>query len=61
MKQKARDPAHWREMAEEARKVAEHLDEASKRLMLEVAQGYDRLATLVENGAWPSSDKEGKS
>ena len=48
-------------MAEEARKVAEHLDEASKRLMLEVAQGYDRLATLVENDAWPSSDKEGKS
>ena len=54
MKQKARDPAHWREMAEEARKVAEHLDEASKRLMLEVAQGYDRLAALVENGAWRS-------
>lgn len=36
-------------MAEEARKVAERLDEASsKTLMLEIAEGYERLATLVE-------------
>lgn len=49
MNQKSYDPAHWREMAEEARKVAERLDEASsKTLMLEIAEGYERLATLVE-------------
>lgn len=41
-------------MAEEARKVAERLDEASsKTLMLEIAEGYERLATLVEKHGWP--------
>jgi hypothetical protein len=48
-------------MAEEARKVAEQLDDASKTLMLEVAQGYERLAVLMETGAWPPSDTDRKS
>ena len=42
------DPAHWRQRAEECRKVAEQLDDASRTVMLEIAQLYDQLATLVE-------------
>jgi hypothetical protein len=40
-----KDPAHWRERAEEARRVAETLaDPAARRTMLEIAESYDRLA-----------------
>lgn len=53
MKQKAHDPAHWRQRAGEARKVAEQLDEASKEMMLEIAERYERVATLVEKHGGP--------
>jgi hypothetical protein len=43
------DPKHWRERAQEARVQAEHMtDAASKRTMLAVAEGYERLAKRVE-------------
>ena len=42
------DPAHWRQRAEECRKVAKQLDDASKKAMLEIAQLYERLAVLAE-------------
>ena len=49
-------------MAEEARKVAEQLDDASKTLMIEIAQSYEQLGTLVgRNGVAPTVDKKGQS
>ena len=39
------DPKHWRERAEEARRIAEDMaDQEAKRMMLSIAAGYDRLA-----------------
>lgn len=43
------DPVHWRQRAEEARRIAEQLDEATaKKTMLEIAASYDQLAALAE-------------
>ena len=40
-----KDPAHWRERAEEARRVAETLtDPKARRTMQEIAASYERLA-----------------
>jgi hypothetical protein len=40
-----KDPAHWRERADEARRVAETLvDPKARQTMLEVAANYERLA-----------------
>ena len=41
-------PAYWSKRAEECRKVAEQLDDVSKKTMLEIAQSYERLAVLAE-------------
>ncbi|MEJ0017563.1 MAG: hypothetical protein WDN25_13550 [Acetobacteraceae bacterium] len=42
----------WKKMAEEARAIAERLrDPASKQAMLEIAAGYDRLATRAAESA----------
>ena len=39
------NPQHWRDRAEEARVNAEQMsDPESKRMMLEIADGYIRLA-----------------
>jgi hypothetical protein len=39
------DPKHWRDRAEEARTLAEMMnDEASKQMMLRIAADFDRLA-----------------
>lgn len=43
-------PEHWRERAEEARQVAEHiLDEKAKQGMLAVAESYEKLAVRAED------------
>ena len=39
------DETHWRNRAEEARRLVEHLTNSeARRVMLGVAEGYDRLA-----------------
>jgi hypothetical protein len=39
------NPKHWQERAEEARSIAEQLsDPESKRMMLRIAEDYERLA-----------------
>jgi hypothetical protein len=43
------DPGHWRQCAEEARRTADQLDDlANKKTMLEIADAYEKLATLAE-------------
>ena len=43
------DPGHWRQRAEESRRTADQLDDpADKKTMLDIADAYQRLATLVE-------------
>jgi hypothetical protein len=43
------DPAHWQRRAEEARMRADLMDDdESKRVMLDIAEGYDRLAKNAE-------------
>jgi hypothetical protein len=39
------DPRHWRDRAEEARRMADQIqDHAARHAMLQVAAGYERLA-----------------
>lgn len=43
------DPAHWRDRAEEARVQAEQMRDAdARRQMLQIAEGYDRLAERAQ-------------
>ena len=43
------DPQHWHDRAEEARYVAEHMnDAASREMVFEVAAAYERLAKRAE-------------
>ncbi len=43
------DPERWRRRAAETRRLGERLKEPeSKRMMLDVADAYDRLATQVQ-------------
>ena len=46
------DPKHWRDRAEEARAVAELMNDAQSKLaMLEIAKGYEHLAERAETEA----------
>ena len=47
MQKLAHGPAHWRRRAEDWRKAAEQLERDAK-MMLEIVQSYERLATLAE-------------
>jgi hypothetical protein len=43
------DPKHWRRLARNARATADQLDDAvAKKTMLEIAEGYEQLASLAE-------------
>ena len=43
------DPKHWRDRAEEMRRLAEEIiDEKSKQTMLRIAKDYDKLAQRAE-------------
>jgi hypothetical protein len=44
-----RDTAHWKERAEDARRVASTLtDPEARRKMLEIAESYERLAVRAQ-------------
>jgi hypothetical protein len=46
------DPGHWRRRAEEARTIAEQMnDPHSKEAMLRIAKDYERLAERAEQRA----------
>jgi hypothetical protein len=46
------DPGHWRQRAEEARTIAEQMNEPqSKEAMLRIAKDYERLAERAEQRA----------
>jgi hypothetical protein len=46
------DPKHWRRRAEQARTLAEQMsDAASKKMMLDIAKDYERLAEKAEQSA----------
>ena len=52
-----RDVAHWKERADDARRVAMELaDDESRKHMLEIADNYDRLAARAQLRA--QSDKK---
>jgi hypothetical protein len=43
------DPIHWRQRADEARRVADQLDDPiAKKTMLDIAQSYEQLAALAQ-------------
>jgi hypothetical protein len=52
------DPKHWRKLAQEARATADQLgDPDAKKTMLEIAGGYEQLASLAEKKMASESDK----
>jgi hypothetical protein len=54
------DPAHWRVRAEEARTLADEMsDEISRKMMLQIAEGYERLAKRAEERAKKKREDEG--
>ena len=53
------DAKHWRERAEEARRIAAELtDPESRKLMFKVAADYDRLAERAEIRVGKDSDRD---
>ena len=43
------DPTHWRRCAKDARRNAEHaIDQVSKKILADIADAYDQLASLAE-------------
>jgi hypothetical protein len=43
------DPAHWRKRAQETRAEADKMGDAdAKRILLEIAEAFDRLASIAD-------------
>jgi hypothetical protein len=43
------DPAHWRQRAEQARTIADQMNDAeAKGMMLKIAEDYEKLAKRAE-------------
>jgi hypothetical protein len=59
------DPMHWRNRAEEARAQAKQLnDPEARRKMLEIADGYERIAERAEQrlrGSEKAEEGNGRS
>jgi hypothetical protein len=46
------DPKHWRQLAQDARAAARLLDDPEERkTLLEIADGYEQLASIAETRA----------
>jgi hypothetical protein len=53
------DPEHWRQRAEQARALAEQMnDTASREMMLGIAKDYERLAEQAEQRAQEKRKKK---
>jgi hypothetical protein len=53
------NPEHWLKRAEEARSIAEGMnDPEAKFMMLSVARTYETLAKRAEQRAWPKPDAQ---
>ena len=51
------DPAHWRQRAQASRAEADRLnDPGAKRMMLEIAEAFERLADLAEKRGKPKGE-----
>jgi hypothetical protein len=52
------DPKRWRRLAREARATADQFDDpVAKKTMLEIAEGYEQLASLAEQKGASKSGK----
>jgi len=47
---KLNDPDYWFSRAEEARTIADNMNDAGRVLMLSIAQDYELLAGLAKSG-----------
>jgi len=53
------DPQHWLDRAEEMRRLAEEMrDLQTRRMMLSIAQGYDKLAQRAQERAMGKVHKQ---
>jgi predicted anti-sigma-YlaC factor YlaD len=56
------NPKHWRDRAEDARTVAESLTNSEcRRMMLQVADDYDKLANRAEERAKPVARRSART
>ena len=54
-----RKPGYWRDRADEARAIAETFrDPEARRLMLEIAERYERMVARIQTRPPPTKDGE---
>jgi hypothetical protein len=52
------DPNHWRRLAHDARATADQLDDpVAKQTMIEIAEGYEQLASIAARKAACQSNR----
>ena len=55
------NPAHWIMRAEEARTIADEItDPESKKIMMNIAESYERLAVHAQRRLGKSADQQGE-